>query len=412
MLAIDFGARSIKAVKLSKTGSGYHLDNFGIVLTPPGSILHGEIKDVDSVSQALNKMLRKKGISDKGNIIAITGQKVIVREITTPLMSEKELAEGIQWEAPKYVPYDLKESLLDAKKIEELEEKEGTKMMKVLLVAAPRSLVDQQIEVLRNVRIQPRVVDIVANAQIRAFESYLTPASGEDDRTMIDIILSMGASTTEITLLEGDRLKFTRTILKGGNDVTELIVKKLSIPFQEAEMLKRRIGLSLPEEEKKEIKTAKETITIEEQGNIGETEVQVPLNQAGEEQDSTSTPNKIDEVTESAESAEENASIPDEAEIADLIHTGVRDIFNEIRKSLNYFKTQYQKVNYQSIILCGGMAQLPNMGQILKKQFGITVIIANPLKGISIDDRDVNIEQLDKYKSVLATAIGLAKRER
>ncbi|MDI9597707.1 MAG: type IV pilus assembly protein PilM [Atribacterota bacterium] len=410
MLAIDFGARSIKAVKLSKTGNGYHLDNFGIVLTPPGSILYGEIKDVDSVSQALNKMLRKKGISDKGNIIAITGQKVIVREITTPLMSEKELAEGIQWEAPKYVPYDLKESLLDAKKIEELEEKEGTKMMKVLLVAAPRSLVDQQIEVLRNVRIQPRVVDIVANAQIRAFESYLTPASGEDDRTMIDIILSMGASTTEITLLEGDRLKFTRTILKGGNDVTELIVKKLNIPFQEAELLKRRIGLSLPEEEKKEIKIAKET---EEQENIEETEIQVPLNQAGEEQDSTpNTPNKIDEFTEFTEAAEESASIPDEVEIADLIHTGVKDIFNEIRKSLNYFKTQYQKVNYQSIILCGGMAQLPNMGQILKKQFGITVVIANPLKGISINERDVNIEQLDKYKSALATAIGLAKRER
>jgi len=410
MLAIDFGARSIKAVKLSKTGNGYHLDNFGIVLTPPGSILYGEIKDVDSVSQALNKMLRKKGISDKGNIIAITGQKVIVREITTPLMSEKELAEGIQWEAPKYVPYDLKESLLDAKKIEELEEKEGTKMMKVLLVAAPRSLVDQQIEVLRNVRIQPRVVDIVANAQIRAFESYLTPTSGEDDRTMIDIILSMGASTTEITLLEGDRLKFTRTILKGGNDVTELIVKKLNIPFQEAELLKRRIGLSLPEEEKKEIKIAKET---EEQENIEETEIQVPLNQAGEEQDSTpNTPNKIDEFTEFTEAAEESASIPDEVEIADLIHTGVKDIFNEIRKSLNYFKTQYQKVNYQSIILCGGMAQLPNMGQILKKQFGITVVIANPLKGISINERDVNIEQLDKYKSALATAIGLAKRER
>jgi len=166
MLAIDFGARSIKAVKLSRTGDGYRLDNFGLVLTPPDSILHGEIKDADAVSQALAKMLRKKGIHDRNGIIAITGQKVIVREITTPLMNDKELAEGIQWEAPKYVPYDLKESLLDATKIEELEEKEGTKMMKVLLVAAPKELVSQQIGVLKNMRIQPRVVDIVSNTKI------------------------------------------------------------------------------------------------------------------------------------------------------------------------------------------------------------------------------------------------------
>ncbi len=396
MLAIDFGARSIKVVKLNKTGSGYYLDNYGIVLTPPGTILHGEIKDVDAVSQALNKMLHKKRLYDKGNIIAITGQKVIVREITTPLMTEKELSEGIQWEAPKYVPYDLKESLLDVKKIEELEEKEGTKMMKVLLVAAPRSLVDQQIAVLKNVKIQPRVVDIMANAHIRAFESYLTPAAGDEDGTMIDIILSMGASTTEITLMEGDRLKFTRTILKGGGDITESIVKKLGIPFQEAETLKRRVGLSLPEETIITENIRKETEEKEEE------DVNVPLERAGEEQDSLEI--KIKE--------EEDISTPTEEEIADIVKAGVNEIFNEIRKSLNYFKTQYQKVNYQSIILCGGMTQLPNLGQMLKKQFGITVVIANPLKGISINEHNIDIDHLDEYKSALATAIGLAKRER
>ncbi len=398
MLAIDFGARSIKAVKLNRTGSGYYLDNFGIVLTPPGTILHGEIKDVEAVSQALNKMLHKKRLYDKGNIIAITGQKVIVREITTPLMAEKELSEGIRWEAPKYVPYDLKDSLLDVKKIEELEEKEGTRMMKVLLVATPRSVVDQQIAVLKNVRIQPRVVDIVANAQIRAFESYLTPTSGDEDGTMIDIILSMGASTTEITLLEGDQLKFTRTILKGGGDVTELIVKKLGIPFQEAERLKRHIGLSLPEEKvipESDLKDRKDLQDEKEDQEL----VEIPLQQAGEEQVSPQV-------------KDEDASIPTEEEIAGLVKTGVNEIFNEIRKSLNYFKTQYQKVNYQRIILCGGMAQLPQLGQMLKKQFGITVVIANPLKNITINEHNIDIESLDKYKSALATAIGLAKRER
>jgi len=398
MLAIDFGARSIKAVKLNRTGSGYYLDNFGIVLTPPGTILHGEIKDVDAVSQALNKMLHKKRLYDRGNIIAITGQKVIVREITTPLMAEKELSEGIRWEAPKYVPYDLKDSLLDVKKIEELEEKEGTRMMKVLLVATPRSVVDQQIAVLKNVRIQPRVVDIVANAQIRAFESYLTPTSGDEDGTMIDIILSMGASTTEITLLEGDQLKFTRTILKGGGDVTELIVKKLGIPFQEAERLKRHIGLSLPEEKvilESDLKDRKDLQDEKEDQEL----VEMPLQQAGEEQ-------------VSPQIKDEDTSTPTEEEIADLVKTGVNEIFNEIRKSLNYFKTQYQKVNYQRIILCGGMSQLPQLGQMLKKQFGITVVIANPLKNITINEHNIDIESLDKYKSALATAIGLAKRER
>jgi len=376
MLAIDFGARSIKAVKLSRTGDGYRLDNFGMVLTPPESVLHGEIKDVDAVTQALAKMLRKKGIHEKSGIISITGQKVIVREITTPLMNEKELMDGLQWEAPKYVPYDLKESLLDAKKIEELEEKEGNKMMKVLLVAAPKSLVNQQIEVLKKVNIQPRVVDIVSNAQIRAFENYLTPVSpNEADGNQMDVILSMGASTTEITLIEGDRLKFTRTILKGGNDITRLIEKKLEVSFAEAEILKRRIGLSLPVEPAKK-----------EESEMSPEE---------------KTPREPEEE-----------AIPNEEEITELVKNGVHDIFNEIRKSLNYYKTQYQKVTYQRIILSGGMAAMSNIGQVLKQQFGITVVMANPLKGIAVSQNDVNLENLDKYKRSLSTAIGLAKRER
>ncbi len=378
MLAIDFGAHSIKAVKLSRTGNGFHLDNFGMVLTPPDAILHGEIKDVDSVTQALSKMLRKKGIHERRSIICITGQKVIVREITTPLMNEKELMDGLQWEAPKYVPYDLKESLLDAKKIEELEEKEGNKMMKVLLVAAPKALVNQQIEILKKVNMLPRVVDIVSNAQIRAFENYLTPVSvTEEDGNQMDIIISMGASTTEITLIEGDRLKFTRTILKGGNDITRLIEKEIGISFDEAETIKREIGLQLPAQP---VKTDENDTDIE-----NETE-----QTAGDEKD----------------------NIKDREKITNLISSGVNDIINEIRKSLNYYKTQYQKVSYQRIILTGGMALMPNIGQVLKKQFGITVIMANPLKGMSLNNNDVENEKLERYRNCLATAIGLAKRER
>jgi type IV pilus assembly protein PilM len=379
MLAIDFGARSIKAVQLSRTGSGFRLNNFGIVLTPPEGIIHGEIKDVDTVSNALRKMLKKKGIRERKGIIAITGQKVIVREITTPIMNEKELIDGLQWEAPKYVPYDLKDSLLDAKKIEELEEKEGNKVMKVLLVAAPKSIVNQQIAVLKNVNIQPKIVDIVANAQIRAFENYLTPISSiEEEGNQMDVIISMGASTTEISLIEGDRLKFTRSILKGGNDVNQLLVEELKISFDEAERLKRKVELPFHVQPKDK----------EEEG----------------EKTSEQTNEKDEESTEE--------EIPNKDKVEQLIKSGVNDIFNEIRKSLNYYKTQYQKVSYQRIILTGGMADMINIGQMFKQQFRITVVMANPLKGIAINDGNLNMDNLDRYKRSLSTAIGLAKRER
>jgi len=190
----------------------------------------------------------------------------------------------------------------------------------------------------------------------------------------------MGASTTEITLIEGDRLKFTRTILKGGNDINRLLEKELEISFDEAERLKRRVILPLP-------------VQSEDKNKI-------------EDEEAPAT--KAEEKTE--ESPEDE--IPNKEKVEQLVRSGVNDIFNEIRKSLNYYKTQYQKVAYQRIILTGGMAAMPNIGQMFKQQFGITVVMANPLKGIAVNEGNVNMENLDKYKRCLATAIGLAKRER
>lgn len=369
MLAIDFGERSIKAIKISQRKNGFHLDNFGLILTPPDSIALGVIKDEQAVTVALHKLLHKKHMYDRNGSIAITGQKVIVREIVTPLMNEKELAEGIHWEAPKYIPYDLKNSLIDAKKIEEMEEVEGNKMMRVLLVAAPKDLIQQSINILKKLKINPKVVDVIPCANMRAFENYLVPENKNEEGNQIDIILSIGSSTTEIALVEGDQLKFTRMIPKGGRDISQLLAKNMNIPFNQAEKLKRRIGIVLEEKEQ-------------------------------------------DQKDSSEQETQKQSEIPKKEEISELIKTGTFDIFNDIRKSLNYYKTQYQKVNYNRIILTGGSSSLPNIAHLLKSQFGITIIIANPLQGLTINENGLDINILDKYKRTLATAIGLAKRVR
>jgi len=173
MFAIDFGARSIKIARLLKNGNGYELDNYGAALSPEDGIVHGEIINPIAVADVLGDLLREIGMKDRRAIVAITGQKVIVREINLPLMEDKEIMGGVMWEAPKYVPYDLDESIMDAKKVEEFTEKDGTRMMRILLTATPKNIVQPYMEVLKKVRLIPKVVDIVSSANIRTFNNYL-----------------------------------------------------------------------------------------------------------------------------------------------------------------------------------------------------------------------------------------------
>lgn len=354
MFAIDFGARSIKVTKLHKTSEGYELDNYGAILSPKESIVNGEILNPIAVADVLTALLRESGINDRKAIIAITGQKVIIREIVLPLMEDKELMAGVMWEAPKYVPYDLDESIIDAEKVEEFEEKDGNKMMRILLVATPKNIVDPYMDVLKKARIMPKVVDVISSANIRTFDHYLSDKEEDEERSIVDIILSIGASSTILTLVEKKNLKFTRNILIGGNDITKAIAKSLNITFEEAEKLKRDTEIVLgPEtEEKKENESEKIIIKI--------------LNQ----------------------------------------------IAKEMRKSLSYYKTQSQKVKYNKIILSGGSANIKNIDNFLSEQFEIPIIIGDPLKGIKINERAFDVKRIKKLKDSLATVIGLSKRER
>ena len=355
MFAIDFGARSIKVAKVHKVSDGYELDNYGITLSPEGAIANGEIINPIVVADVLIELLKDSGIRDRKAIIAITRQKVIVREIILPLMEDKELMAGVMWEAPKYVPYDLDDSIIDAEKVEEFVEKDGNKMMRVLLVAVPKSSLQPYMEVLKKVRIIPKIVDVISSANIRVFKNYLTDKKEEEkEGSIIDIIISIGASSTILSLVEEGNLKFTRNILIGGNDITKALAKSLNISFDEAEKLKRDTKIVLGLEEDKEKKDDSEKIIIK------------ILNQ----------------------------------------------ITKEVRKSLSYYKTQSQKVKYNKMILSGGCANISNIKDLLSEQFEIPVIIGNPFEGIKIDERAFNVERIKKLKDILATVFGLAMRER
>ena len=355
MFAIDFGARSIKVAKVHKASGGYELDSYGITLSPEGAIANGEIFNPIVVADVLTELIRDSGIRDNKAVIAITGQKVIVREIVLPLMEDKELMAGVMWEAPKYVPYDLDESIIDAEKVEEFVEKDGNKMMRVLLVAAPKSIIQPYMEVLKKARIIPKIVDVVSSANIKVFKNHLTDKKEEEqESSIIDIILSIGASNTILTLVGKNNLKFTRDILVGGTDITKAIAKSLNISFDEAEKLKRETKIVLSPEAEEENKNESEKIIVK------------ILNQ----------------------------------------------VTKEVRKSLSYYKTQSQKVKYNKMILSGGCANIGNIKDLLSEQFEIPVIIGNPFEGIKIDERAFDVERIKKLKDILATVFGLAMRER
>ncbi len=230
LIGLDIGTSSIKVCQLKDTKKGVQLLAFDSIMLPPDTIRDGQVMHAPLLSQRIQEVLSLNKIRHRRAAISMAGHAVIIKKISLPEMTEEELEDSIQWEAEQYIPFDIKDVHVDAQIINA---RAGQGQMDVLLVAAKRAVVDEFVEVVRDARIDPAVVDVDAFALYNCFELN-HEAAREDTVALVNI----GASTINIHIVADGIPTFTRDITIGGNLLTEEISKQFAVPWEEAEHMK------------------------------------------------------------------------------------------------------------------------------------------------------------------------------
>jgi type IV pilus assembly protein PilM len=234
VVGLDIGSSAVKAVEVKPAGKGYKVTAFGTEPVPPDAIVDGAIIDAGSVADAIRRVFDgNKAFKAKDVCASLSGNAVIVKKITLPVMTENELAESIYWEAEQYIPFDIQDVNLDYQILDK--NADGAKpTMDVLLVAAKKEKIADYTGVIAQAGRSAVVVDVDAFALQNAYEANYGIEPGA-----IVVLLNAGASATNINILNGDQSVFTRDISIGGNAYTEALQKELNLPFELADQLKR-----------------------------------------------------------------------------------------------------------------------------------------------------------------------------
>ena len=66
-----------------------------------------------SAVKAVELKATGKTFKSKDVAASLSGNAVIVKKISLPVMTESELAESIYWEAEQYIPFDIQDVNLD-----------------------------------------------------------------------------------------------------------------------------------------------------------------------------------------------------------------------------------------------------------------------------------------------------------
>lgn len=230
LIGVDIGSSAIKVCQIKETRKGRTLQRFGYIELPPQTIVDGQVVDRLAVVESLKKVFQDTKIRGKDVAMSVSGQSVIIRKISVPLMTPAELSEQISWEAEQHIPFDIKDVQVD---YQVLRKRPEASQMDLLLVAAKRDQISEYAQLARDAKLRPAVVDIDAFTLQNMFEATF----GLDPNQSI-ALLNVGASMASLNIITGGVSAFTREIANGGNGITEELRRQLGVSFEVAEAYK------------------------------------------------------------------------------------------------------------------------------------------------------------------------------
>ena len=151
-------------------------------------------------------------------------------------MRKDELLSAMKFEAEKYIPFHISDSIIDCVTLEKL----PSGQQRVLLVAAKKKIVHDLMNLLKEIGLEINVVDVDSFALMNSFQNHL--AGDSKDEKGHYALLNMGSTFSNMNIVKDKKVYFTRDILWGGGKITARIKDAMIVSLEEAEALKRNPG--------------------------------------------------------------------------------------------------------------------------------------------------------------------------
>lgn len=231
---LDIGSKTIKIAEVEKVGQAFSLKASGIIGHTGDTI--EKINDesgLAALSDIVKKLCKEAKITSREIVVALPEPLVFTRSIKFPLLTDQEIASAVKWEAEQYIPIPLNEAIIQHTIIERNEAASPPEVT-ILLVAAPKNLVEKIVKVVEGAGL----VALAVETELMA----LTRALGVPQKTVL--LADFGAKSTDIAIAKSGQLVFSRSIPTAGEAFTRALSQTLGIEYAQAEEYKKTYGLS------------------------------------------------------------------------------------------------------------------------------------------------------------------------
>lgn len=345
VLALDIGADSIKAAEFTfPHGGGMILEKFAFIE------YGGDLKEEElavAMKNAMRTTLTEKGFQSSKIYVSISGQSTFIRFVKLPPIGEKEerVRQVVEYEAKQNVPYPIEQVVWDYQLIGGVE---AGAEIEVMFVVVKDSVVEEITNTIEELKKEVIMVDVAPAA------CYNSARANEVGGQECVMLLNIGSRCSSLVFIDSGRF-FVRPIPIAGHAITQQISKEFSIPFGDAEELKRKHGF-------------------------------VALGGAYEEPDS--------EVA---------------ATISKIIRNVMTKLYGEVNRSINSYRSLQKGNKPVKLYLSGGSSVMAFTPRFFSEKLKIPCEYFNPFQVVSLS-HIVNREELAEVAHMFSEVIGLGLR--
>ena len=330
VMALDIGSSSLAAAQVKRGRGGYSVGRTAVRPLPEGLVDDGQVIDPEGVGSQIKRMWRQERLPSGRVRVGVANSQVSVRTVELPRIEDAdELRAAVEFEAGELMPIPLHEAILDFQPLPPAEN-ESPDRQRVVVVAAQREMIERLVQTLHHAGLRPAGVDLEAFALLRALLPPAGPAP--DPRAKAQVVCHVGNSHTNVVVSVNRQCEFVRLVPFGGSQLTAAVARGTDLPTNEAEALKVACGL------------------------LGD----IP----------------------------EGWSVDQVRDVRRALAFGARPLVDEIRRSLDFYRSQPTAKPIERILLAGGTSLCVGLDRYLQQALGIPVAVGDPLSNIA-DGRGV-----------------------
>lgn len=217
VISIEIGYSVTRVCEADYKAKTHRVYGHFTIPTPEGVVNDGVLTVTPEYIESLKKALTESKMKAKQVVFTITSGKIASREACIPFVKENRIGDVVSANASEYFPVDLSQYQLAYNRLGTVEETQGIRQHKLLVMAAPTSLLSGYYDLAKALKLELAALDYAGNSVFQVAKDKCPQGT--------NLVIKVDERSTLVMVVQNGALAFIRNVAYGIGEAVESVME-------------------------------------------------------------------------------------------------------------------------------------------------------------------------------------------